>query len=64
MRQLVMALGWLAAVVLISLGAAGLVAGMDTPATVESRPWLTARDDVPVTARLDAITADLQVVSD
>ena len=64
MRQLLMALAWLAAVVLISLGAAGLVAGMDTPANVESRPWLTARDDVPVTARLDAITADLQVVSD
>jgi hypothetical protein len=37
---------------------------MDTPATVESRPWLTARDDVPVGAQLDAITADLQVVSD
>jgi len=37
---------------------------MDAPATVTTRPWLTARDDAPVTARLDAITADLLVVSD
>jgi hypothetical protein len=64
MRQILFAIAWLAAVLLISLGAAGLVAGMDTPATTESRPWLTARDDVPVGARLDAITADLTVVSE
>ena len=64
MRQILFAIAWLAAVLLISLGAAGLVAGMDTPATAESRPWLTARDDVPVGARLDAITADLAVVSE
>jgi hypothetical protein len=64
MRQLLLALAWLVAVLLIALGAAGLVAGMDTPATGQSRAWLTARDDVPVNARLDAIAADLEVISD
>jgi hypothetical protein len=63
-RQILLALAWLAAVLLIALGAAGLVAGMDTPATAGSRPWLTARDDLIVGERLDAIAADLQVVSD
>ena len=64
MRQILLALAWLAAVLLIALGAAGLVAGMDAPATAGSRPWLTARDDVVVGARLDAIAADLELVSD
>ena len=64
MRQILLALAWLAAVLLIALGAAGLVAGMDTPATAGSRPWLTARDDLVVGERLDAIAADLQLVSD
>jgi hypothetical protein len=64
MRQILFAVAWLAAVLLIALGAAGLVAGMDTPATAGSRPWLTARDDVPVGARLDAIEAELELVSD
>ena len=49
-RQILLALAWLVAVVLIALGAAGLVAGMDVPATAGSRPWLTARDDVVVAA--------------
>ena len=64
MRQILLALAWLAAVLLIALGAAGLVAGMDTPATSGSRPWLTARDDLVVGQRLDAIAADLRHVSD
>ena len=64
MRQILLALAWLAAVLLIALGAAGLVAGMDAPATAGSRPWLTARDDLIVAERLDAIAADLQLVSD
>jgi hypothetical protein len=63
-RQILLALGWLVAVLLIALGAAGLVAGMDAPATGGSRPWLTARDDLIVGQRLDAIAADLQLVSD
>ncbi len=64
MRQILLALAWLAAVLLIALGAAGLVAGMDAPATAGSRPWLTARDDLVVGERLDAIAADLRLVSD
>ena len=64
MRHILLALAWLAAVVVIALGAAGLLAGLDTPATAGSRPWLTARDDAPVTAQLDAITADLVTVSE
>ena len=63
-RQFLLAIAWLVAVVLIALGAAGLVAGMDAPATAGSRPWLTARDDVVVSARLDAIAADLELVAD
>ena len=50
MRQILLAIAWLAAVVLIALGAAGLVAGMDAPATAGARPWLTARDDLAVGA--------------
>ena len=41
MRHILLALAWLAAVVLIALGAAGLLAGLDTPTTAGSRPWLT-----------------------
>jgi len=63
-RQILLALAWLAAVLLIALGAAGLVTGMDAPATAGSRPWLTARDDLVVGERLDAIAADLGLVSD
>lgn len=64
MRQILLALAWLAAVVLIAFGAAGIVAGMDAPATAGLHPWQTARDDVPANARLDAVTADLEAVSD
>jgi hypothetical protein len=63
-RGFLLALAWLVAVLLIALGAAGLVAGMDAPATAGSRPWLTARDDVVVAAHLDAVAADLAVVSE
>ena len=48
---------------LIALGAAGLVAGMDAPATTGAHPWQTARDDALVGQRLDAITADLEEIS-
>lgn len=64
MRQILLALAWLAAVLAIALGAAGIVAGMDAPVTAGSNPWQTARDDAPANARLDAIAADLAVVSD
>jgi hypothetical protein len=63
MRQIAFAIAWLAAVVVIALGAAGIVAGMDAPATTGAYPWQTSRDDVPVGQRLDAITAQLADVS-
>src|SRR5688572_26100265 len=63
-RGFLLARAWLVAVLLIALGAAGLVAGMDAPATAGARPWLTARDDVVVAGRLDAVAADLAVVSE
>jgi hypothetical protein len=62
MRQFLIAIAWLAAVLLIALGAAGIVAGMDAPVTTAPYPWQTARDDAPVGQRLDAITADLEEV--
>jgi len=64
MRQILLSLAWLAAVVLIAFGAAGIVAGMDASATAGLHPWQTARDDVPANARLDAVAADLGAVSD
>src|SRR3990170_6859986 len=63
-RQILLAIAWLAAVLLIALGAAGLVTAIDGPAAAGSRPWLTARDDVVVDARLDAIATELTLVSD
>ena len=63
MRQIALAIAWLIAVLVIALGAAGIVAGMDAPATTGSYPWQTARDDVPVGQRLDAIAAQLEDVS-
>jgi hypothetical protein len=63
MRQIVLAVAWFAAVVLIAFGAAGIVAGMDAPATTGAYPWQTSRDDVPVSQRLDAVAADLEQVS-
>ena len=63
MRQILIAIAWLAAVVLIALGAAGIVAGMDAPATTGAYSWQTARDDVPVEQELDVITVHLEEVS-
>lgn len=63
MRQIAFAIAWLVAVLVIALGAAGIVAGMDAPATTGSYPWQTARDDALVGERLDAITAQLEAVS-
>jgi hypothetical protein len=64
MRQILVAIAWLAAVLAIALGAAGIVAGMEAPVTADSHPWQTARDDAAVTAQLDSIAADLGQVSD
>jgi predicted pyridoxine 5'-phosphate oxidase superfamily flavin-nucleotide-binding protein len=63
MRQIAFAIAWLVAVIVIAFGAAGIVAGMDAPATTGSYPWQTARDDVPVGQQLDVIAAQLEGVS-
>lgn len=58
------AIAWVAAVLLIAFGAAGIVTGMGAPATVADRPELTARGDAVVTPALDAAEAELQDLAD
>lgn len=57
------AIAWLVAAVAIALGAAGLVTAMDAPPTGDDRPELTLRGDAVVSPLLDAIEADLVVLS-
>jgi hypothetical protein len=55
---------WLLAAALIALGAAGVVAGMDTPATNGTdRTGRTGHGDAMVNASLDTIEADLRSLS-
>ena len=64
-RQGGLALVWLLAVALIALGAAGVVAGMDTPGpNGVDRTGRTGHGDATANASLDAIQADLQTLSD
>jgi hypothetical protein len=63
-RRVALAIAWLAVVVIIALGAAGLVTGMDAPPDGASRPELTSTGDAQVTAVLDAAEADLRGVAD
>jgi hypothetical protein len=63
LRSFLAALGWLAAVVVIALGAAGIVTAMDAPPEAGSRPELTARGDAAVTPALDAIESDLDALA-
>jgi hypothetical protein len=63
-RQAVLALGWLLAVAIIALGAAGIVAGMDAPrADGSDRSGRSARGDATVDAALDDIEVELQTIS-
>lgn len=57
------ALAWVAAVLVISLGAAGLVAALDASPTGGGRPELTDRGDALVGPALDAAEADLEVLA-
>ncbi len=59
LRRIGSAIVWLAAVVVIALGAAGLVTALDAPPAEGARPELTAKGDATVTPALDAIEADL-----
>jgi hypothetical protein len=64
-RQGGLALVWLLAVALIALGAAGVVAGMETPGpNGVDRTGRTGHGDAIANASLDAIQGDLQTLSD
>lgn len=63
-RALIGALIWLAIIVVIAFGAAGIVAGMDHPPGSDGRPDVTAAGDAEVTPMLDAASADLAGLAD
>lgn len=58
-RRVAAAIAWLALVVAIALGAAGLVSGADHPPGSSARPELTWARDGDAGAALDAVSADL-----
>ncbi len=58
------AIAWVAAVIVIAFGAAGIVTGMGAPATVSERPELTMRGDAVVTPALDAAEGELRGLAD
>jgi hypothetical protein len=62
-RTVLTTLAWLAIVVVIALGAAGIVTGMDR-APSETGPAASFDGDPEVTARLDAVSADLSDLDD
>lgn len=63
-RRVLAALGWVVAVLAISLGAAGLVTALDAPPGSVERPELTRRGDALVTPLLDAQEAELRRLAD
>jgi hypothetical protein len=64
-RQAFAAVVWLLAVMAIALGAAGVVAGLDTPAADGTdRSGRTARGDATVTTAVAPIEADLHALAD
>lgn len=63
-RRALAAIAWLAAVVVIALGAAGLVTALDTPAGGGDRPELTAPGDALVTPILDAQESELSLLAE
>ena len=64
LRALASALVWVALIVVIALGAAGLVTAVEQASDAEARAQLTATGDAKVTALLDAATTDLAAISD
>ena len=64
LRTLIGALIWLAVIVVIAFGAAGIVAGMDHPPGSDGRPDATAAGDAEVSPMLDAANADLSALAD
>jgi hypothetical protein len=63
-RRVAAAVVWLALVVAIALGAAGLVSGADHPPGSTARPELTWARDGDADAALDAVTGQLSVLAD
>jgi hypothetical protein len=57
-------LAWLVAAVVIALGSAGIVGGLDHLPTTGARPELTYRADREIAPGLDAATGDLRTLSD
>ena len=64
LRRLLGGIVWLAIIVVIALGAAGIVAGLDHPPGTAARADLTAAGDAEVTPLLDAAEADLSALAD
>ena len=63
-RRPLLALAWLLAVIVIALGAAGLVTAMDQGGRTDAAVRLPAPGDAEVTAALDAIQADIAALAD
>jgi hypothetical protein len=63
-RRLVMTVAWIALMVAIALGAAGIVNAMDHEPGTPARAELTSRGDREVEPMLDAATADLSALAD
>ena len=58
------AVGWLVLIVVIALGASGLVAAMDNPPGSSGRPDQAPPGDPEVTRQLDAAQADIEALAD
>jgi len=63
-RTFLGAFAWLAIIVVIALGAAGLVTGLDHAPGPAGRPELTASGDAKVVPLLDAAEDDLETLAD
>jgi hypothetical protein len=64
LRAFLGGLAWFAVIVVIALGAAGLVTGLDRPPGPAGRPELTAAGDAEVVPLLDAAEDDLRSLAD
>jgi hypothetical protein len=62
-RAIALGVGWVVIAVLISIGAAGVIASMDRPPDVNARPELTWTGDQEASPALDAATAELARLS-
>jgi len=61
--RLVIGIVWLAIIVLLAFGSAGLVAGLDHPPSGDARPELTWAGDAAIHPGLEAATDDLTAIA-